>query len=282
MPIDIEKVLGAELEPTRSSWTRDNVILYHLGLGSGATARDLRYVYEDALVTLPTYGVIPVSGLLDGLGSLPGFDADPAMLLHGEQESSLPGPLPVEATVVNTGRVAEIYDKGSAALVILETESRDETTGDLLCTNRFSLFFRGEGGFGGDSGPKAGPAAPDRPADQVLRVLTLPQLAAIYRLSGDRNPLHVDPAFAKRGGFDTPILHGLCTFGVVCKALVDDVLGGALDQVRRYRARFAGVLLPGETLAVEVWQEPGHLAVRATCEERGSAVLSHVVLDLAG
>jgi acyl dehydratase len=281
VPIDIEKVLGAELDPTTSSWSWRDVALYHLGLGAGAVAPDLPYVYERDLVVLPTFGVTPVNSLLAGLADLPGFDVDHALLLHGEQEVVVPGPMPRECTARHTGRVAQIYDKGSAALVVLETESRDETSGELLCTNRFSLFYRGEGGFGGESGPASGPAAPDGPPDQVVQITTLPQQAALYRLTGDLNPLHVDPAYAQRGGFDRPILHGLSTFGTVAKAVADALPGVGPERVRGIRARFAGVVFPGETLVVETWRDGDRVALRATSQERGTPVLTHAEITLA-
>jgi acyl dehydratase len=280
--INAEKLLGAELSPVTSSWQPNDVILYHLGIGAGVTTSpsELRFVYERDLRVLPTYAVIPGMAVLAGLQELPGLDADFALMLHGEQEVTLAAPLPSQATAQHVGRVSGVYDKGGAALVVLDTESHDADSGALLATNRVSLFFRGEGGFGGDPGPASGPAAPDRPADHIVEVATLPQQAALYRLNGDSNPLHIDPEFARLGGFDRPILHGLCTFGAVCKAAIDEALDGDVTPVGGYRARFAGVLFPGETLVVEIWRESDRFAVRATCKERAAPVLSHAALTV--
>ncbi len=222
MPIDPSKALGAELGSGSYEWDRDQVILYHLGLGAGVPAPDpgeLAYCYEKNLKVLPSYGVIPVFGALVGLGAVPGLEFNFAMLLHGEQDLEVHQPIPPEAKVMSEGAVKEIWDKGKAALVVLEVATSDES-GAPLFTNRFSLFLRGEGGFGGDSGPKAGNKAPERAPDHVVESATLPQQALIYRLSGDKNPLHADPEFAKMGGFDTPITHGLCSYGVVERTMM--------------------------------------------------------------
>jgi acyl dehydratase len=188
-------------------------------------------------------------------------------------------PLPTAATIASTGKVVGVYDKGKAALVVVETETADDA-GDPLFTNRFSLFIRGEGGFGGDSGPKAGNAAPDRKPDGVITRTTLPQQALIYRLSGDKNPLHCDPDFAKMAGFDKPIIHGLCSYGIACKAIVDEVLGGDVTQVARYQARFAGVAFPGETYQVSYWKQGKQILLEAKSVERGAPIITNAVVEL--
>jgi len=282
MPIDPKQALGAKLGAGKYTWTKDQVILYHLGIGAGVPPTDrgeLEYTYEKNLKVLPSYGVIPVFGAMGGLGSIPGLKFNFAMLLHGEQDIEIHQPIPPEATVANEGRVAEIWDKGKAALVVLEVKSKDEA-GKPLFTNRFSLFLRGEGGFGGDSGPKAGNEAPSRAPDGVISSTTLPQQALIYRLSGDKNPLHADPDFAKMGGFDKPIIHGLCSYGVVCKAIVDKVLGGDVTQVARYQARFAGVGFPGETYLTSYWKEGDKILIQAKSKERDAAIISNAAITL--
>ena len=282
MPIDPEKARGAKISEGSGTWTKDQVILYHLGVGAGDPPTDpgeLEYTYEKNLKVLPSFGVIPVFGALGGLGDVPGLSFNFAMLLHGEQDIELHQPIPTEAVVTSAGRIAEVYDKGKAALVILEAVTKDDS-GKPLFTNRFSLFLRGEGGFGGDSGPKAGNLPPDREPDGVIEKRLLPQQALIYRLSGDKNPLHADPEFAKMGGFDRPIIHGLCSFGVVCKAIVDGVLDGDSARVARYRARFAGVGYPGETYAISYWKEGDKILIQAKSKDRDAPIISNAAITI--
>ena len=174
-----------------------------------------------------------------GLVGLEGLSFNPMMLLHGEQEIELSGPIPSQAKVDNTAKVSGVYDKGKGALVVVEAQTNDES-GRPLFVNRFAAFLRGEGGFGGEPGPAPGNEPPARDPDHVVESPTLPQQALLYRLSGDKNPLHIDPSFAQLGGFDRPILHGLCSYGIVCKAVVDTALGGDVGAVAGYRARFSG------------------------------------------
>ena len=282
MPIDPAKAVGAKLPDGETSYDRDQVILYHLGVGAGVPATDpgeLEYTYEKNLKVLPSFAVIPAFGSMGGIGNIPGLQFNFAMLLHGEQEIILHKPLPPQQKLTTSAHIPEIYDKGKAALVILESTSRDES-GDPLFTNRFSLFIRGEGGFGGDSGPKAGNAAPERAPDGTVESKTLPQQALIYRLSGDKNPLHADPEFAKMAGFDRPIIHGLCSYGVVCKAIVDEVLGGDVTQVARYQARFAGVGFPGETYRTSWWKQDDRILIEAKSVERDAPIISNAAITL--
>jgi acyl dehydratase len=282
MPIDPKQATGHAFPASKSAYGQDQVILYHLGIGAGVPATDskeLEYTYEKNLKVLPSYGVIPVFGALGGLGRTPGLSFNFAMLLHGEQDIEVHQPIPTDATVTSSGHIAGIYDKGKAALVVLEVKTKDEA-GKPLFTNRFSLFLRGEGGFGGDSGPKAGNEAPTRAPDGVISSTTLPQQALIYRLSGDKNPLHADPDFAKMGGFDKPIIHGLCSYGVVCKAIVDKVLGGDVTKVARYQARFAGVGFPGETYLTSYWKEGDKILIQAKSKERDAVIISNAAITV--
>jgi acyl dehydratase len=283
MPIEPQKALAAKFAPSTSSYEQDDVILYHLGIGAGVPATDaneLEYTYEKSLKVLPSFGVVPVfSAMGASLFNVDGLKFNPAMLLHGEQDIEIHRPLPTAAQIESQVRIAGIYDKGKAALVVLEVATKEQG-GAPLFTNRFSLFLRGEGGFGGDAGPKAGNEAPARAADLTVESKTLPQQALLYRLSGDKNPLHADPSFAKMGGFDTPILHGLCSFGIVCKAAVDHALKGDVSKVARYQARFAGVFFPGETMLTSIWREGNKLLVASKSKERGTPVLSNAALTL--
>jgi acyl dehydratase len=286
MPIDVNSVRGAQLEERSSSWGPTDVILYHLGLGAGVPPTDpaeLSYVYEEGLHVLPTFGVIPPSPMLFDMLRLPGMDVDLSKLLHGEQELELHPRLPVTADVRTSAKVCEVSDKGKAALVVLETVTRDARSDQPLVTNRFSAFIRGEGGFGDGDGPRPAsppPTPPPRQPDLEVERATLPQQALLYRLSGDMNPIHADPEFARKGGFDRPILHGLCSYGMVCKAVVDAVLDGDVGRVGRYRARFAGVVFPGETITVRMWRDPGVVFIEALCKERGTPVLSNAAIEI--
>lgn len=283
MPIDVDRVVGRELPGDRYSWGPDDVIRYHLGIGAGypdGPAGDLPWLYEPQLRVLPSFGVLPVFPTLAGVLALDGVSVNPLLILHGEQEIVVHRPLPDRAEVTNTGRVTGVFDKGKGALIVAETDTVDES-GDLLCTNRFGIFARGEGGFGGPSGPAPTVGSPSRPPDVVHESPTLPQQAALYRLCGDKNPLHIDPALAAMAGYDRPILHGLCSYGIALKAVVDRVLDGDPGRVRGWGARFSGVLFPGETVSTSMWVEPGRVLVTAACRERGTPVISHGVVTLA-
>jgi acyl dehydratase len=283
MPIDLEKARGAKLPASTGEWGADQVILYHLGIGAGVgkpvDPKELSYTYEKDLKVLPSYGVIPVFGAVGGMAGVPGIQINFALVLHGEQDIEIHRPLPTRAKIESQGRIAGIYDKGKAALIVVEVETKEQG-GAPLFTNRFSIFARGEGGFGGESGPKVGNEAPTRAPDKVVASPTQSHQALLYRLSGDKNPLHADPAFAKMGGFDTPILHGLCSFGIVCKAAVDAMLDGDVTKVARYQARFAGVLFPGETIETSLWREGNKILINAKCKERGAPVISNAAITL--
>ncbi len=283
MPIDPKQAVGASIPGGTFAWDRDRIILYHLGVGAGVPQTDpneLTYTYEKNLKVLPSFGVIPAFGSLGGMSAVPGMSFNPALLLHGEQDLEIRKPIPVQGEVATQGKVAGIYDKGKAALVVIETESALKGEREPLFVNRFSLFIRGEGGFGGDSGPKPGNEAPTRAPDEVVESRTLPQQALLYRLSGDKNPLHADPDFAKMGGFDVPILHGLCSYGVVCKAAVDRALGGDTTKVARYQARFAGVVFPGETIVTSLWKDGNTILIDAKTKERGTPVISNAAITI--
>ncbi len=280
MPIDLDQALGAGLPEVESSWDTDDVILYHLGVGAGVPPTDpgeLAYTYEGNLKVLPSFASVPVFPALMGVASVPGLDISLATLLHGEHEIEVVQPISPSARAVHDGRVAHIYDKGKGALVVVEVGSRDEA-GEPLFVNRASLFLRGEGGFGGEPGPPARFEAPARPPDLEVESPTLPQQALLYRLSGDKNPLHADPAFAAFAGFERPILHGLCSYGVVCKAVVDRALDGDVGRLRRYRARFAGVVYPGETIVTRLWREPDHWLISAATKERDTPVMTNAAV----
>jgi acyl dehydratase len=282
MHLDVATALTAPAYRQQTSWDDKDVLLYHLGIGAGSAPTDLRYTYENDLQVLPSFVTVIGGGMPGGgLSSRPGFDVDLASILHGSQEIVVHQPLPAYGSVVQSGRVSAVYDKGKAAVVVLEG-SGTFPDGTELYTSRNELFVRGEGGFGGDRGPATNIAFPDREPDHTVEKTTRADQALIYRLSGDRNPLHADPDFAKAAGFDAPILHGLCSYGLVLKAVVDACLHGDATRIRRYRTKFAGVLFPGETIRVRVWQDGGgsRFLLRATAIDRHDApVLSDGLVE---
>ena len=275
MAIDPQAAIGAMLPPREASWTASDVLLYHLALGAGAdpvSPRELRYGYEPDLQVLPTFAVVAHT-LRDTAPpslAMPGIDVDLRKVLHGGQEIVVHRPLPTDAKAVAETRITDVYDKGRAAVIVQETRLR-EPGGGTFVTARSSIFVRGEGGFGGERGPSDRIPAPDRAPDAELLTPTLPQQALWYRLLGDRNPLHVSPEFAAAAGFERPILHGLCTYGMVCKAVVDGLLDGDATRVGGYAVRFAGVVIPGETLRTRVWRDGSRLLLATTVVERDDA-----------
>ncbi|HIF92884.1 MAG TPA: 3-alpha,7-alpha,12-alpha-trihydroxy-5-beta-cholest-24-enoyl-CoA hydratase [Myxococcales bacterium] len=281
MPIDRDKALAHVFPPGVGEYQANDVILYHLGVGAGVPATnpgELEYTYEKNLKVLPSFPMVVNAGGAD-IFSTPGVEFNPALILHGAQDVEIHRPLPIDAKLTCEGRIADIFDKGKAALLITENRVRGET-GEPLFTTRTSLFLRGEGGFGGPSGPSAGNKPPQREPDGIIESRTLPQQALLYRLCGDKSLLHCDPEFAAKGGFDRPIIHGLCSYGIVCKAVVDGVLGGDVTQVARYQARFSGVAYPGETYVTAYWKEADRILIEAKIKERDSRVISNACIIL--
>jgi acyl dehydratase len=282
MPIDAAKALAAEPRSGEITWDRKDVQLYHLGLGAGVPATDpdeLRYTLESKLHVLPSFATVAGAGspgVISGL-SMPGVDVDLARVLHGGQTIELHRPIPVEGKAVATGRIAAVYDKGKAAVLVMRTEVADAE--GPLWTNDAQIFVRGEGGWGGDRGPSTRLEEPAGPPDRTVERPIREEQALLYRLSGDWNPLHADPEFAKLAGFDRPILHGLCTYGMTLKAVVDTLLGGDVARVRSYTTRFAGVVYPGETLRIRMWRREGSVRVAVSAVERDDApVLADTVV----
>jgi acyl dehydratase len=263
MPINPDAA-GHRDEPVVSSWTSKDCLLYALGVGAGASdpLGDLAFTTENSAgVTqqvLPTFPVVIPStkGWRQVIGEF-----DPARLVHGEQSVELHQALPVEGSAAVSCEVTGVYDKGSGAVVATATTAVDATTGAALYTTTSSVFVRGEGGWGGDRGPSGRVSLPEREPDSTLVEPTRPDQALIYRLSGDRNPLHTDPTFAARGGFDRPILHGLCTFGFTGRALLHARCDSDPARFLALSGRFSQPVWPGETLTIRVWDlEPGRAA----------------------
>ena len=251
MPINPDAV-GSTSPAATSSWTSKDSLLYALGVGAGVN--DLAFTTENSInITqraLPTMVVTiaDASGVFSEIGSF-----NPAMLVHGQQGVTLHRELPVEGAATITSKITGIYDKGKAAVVVSAAEAV-LADGNPLYTTTMSAFIRGEGGWGGDRGP-SGPqnVPPERAADHEVTYQTSPDQALVYRLSGDRNPLHSDPAFAQMGGFDRPILHGLCTYGFTGRALLHTLCGSDPSRFHHVEGRFSSPVLPGEALTVRMW-----------------------------
>lgn len=271
-------VIGVRSDPQPRSWTSADTLLYALGVGAGHDdpMTDLRYTSEHGDDTCPEQKVLPTFGVMVTWGSRRGRkmgDFNPAMLVHAEQEVVLHRPLTADGAVSLTSQVTGMFDKGSGALVTSEAEAVDPVTGEPVVTTRSSVFIRGEGGFGGDPGPRAASPIPDRAPDELVTMPTWPGQALLYRLSGDRNPLHSDPRFAARGGFERPILHGLCTYGVTGRALVGAVAGGDGDAMASMSGRFSSPVLPGESLQVAMWRVEDTVTAFQTRKADGTVVI---------
>jgi len=282
MPIDVAQAVGHELAPMPFSYEERDVMLYALGVGLGGSPTDpgtLQYTFENDLKVLPTFGVIPAFPALMQIGNVPGLEFNPMLLLHGEQYTELKAPIPTSGTLTTKARISAIYDKGKGALVLIDADTVDGKDA-VVCSNQFSIFLRGEGGFGGESGPKPTHEAPERAPDAVEEFQTLPQQALIYRLSGDRNPLHADPNFAAMGGFDRPILHGLCTYGIVGHAVLKTYCDYDPAAFKSIKARFSGHVFPGETIVTKMWKDGSTITLQADVKERGTTCISNAAVQL--
>lgn len=285
MPINPDAV-GAVGAPVRHAWTSTDSILYALGVGAGAVdpLAELAFTTENSngidQQALPTMAVVLGRGGAGAFGSIGSFN--PAMLVHGEQAITLHRPLPVAGEVETTGQVSAIWDKGKGAVVEVTSTSVDAESGEPLFTNVMSAFIRGEGGFGGDRGPAAPePIATDAAPDHVVTYPTRLDQALLYRLSGDRNPLHSDPTFAALGGFDRPILHGLCTYGFTGRALLHALCDGDPARFRSMAGRFTSPVLPGESLTVSIWRTGDGEASFRTTGGDGRGVLDNGRVSVA-
>lgn len=262
MPLNPDAV-GSKGEPVEISWNSKDALLYAVGIGAGTD--ELAFTTENTngvdQQVFPTFPVVLGWGKGSAMGNIGSFN--PAMLVHGQQAVTLHRALPVEGMATLQSQVVAMYDKGKAAVVVSESQA---TMGDEpLFSTRSSAFIRGEGGWGGDRGP-SGPqnVPPDRAPDHSVTYQTSPDQALVYRLSGDRNPLHSDPAFAAMGGFDRPILHGLCTYGFTGRALLHTLCGSDPARFGHIEGRFASPVLPGEALTVDMWMNGDGEAVFVT------------------
>ena len=267
------ELVGKKSDPIVYEYTWKDVALYNLGVG--CKAAELQYVYEHAgegLKPIPTFAVVPGSqNMANVMFSL---NVNLMTLLHGEQATIVHQPIPSEGKLINRAVVTNIFDKGKGALAVIKIESANEK-GEPVFDSIVSLFCRGEGGFGGDPGPK--PETYDPPAgrapDFECTLQTSEDQAAIYRLSGDINPLHIDPQFAAMAGFDRPILHGLCTYGFACRAVVYKACGGDPTKLKEFKVRFTKPVFPGQAITTRGWNM-GNGIYHVTASVGSDAVLT--------
>lgn len=278
MAIDAAKLLSMPPIVTRQTLTPRDTILYALGVG----ASELEFLFEERLKALPTMAV--TLGYPGFIWRDPALGANWQKVLHGEQSTILHAPLPVEGEIVGSTVIEALYDKGAdkGALAMVTREIHDGA-GTHLATSRSMTFLRGDGGFGGSAeGAPAPHAIPDRAPDDVVTLTTAANLAQIYRLSGDLNPLHIDPDVARGGGFDAPILHGLATYGVIGRALLSARCDNDPVRLKRLDGRFSSPVYPGETIETSIWDEgSGKLAFRARVVERDKIVFTNGYAETA-
>jgi acyl dehydratase len=267
-------VVGAELAATEFKYEERDVMLYALGIG----AKELEFIFERGLKVIPTFAVIPAFPALMGISGA--VEINPVMILHGEQSFRIAKTIPTSGSLTTSGKITGVYDKGKGALVNIDSTTVD-AKGETVFTNTSGIFVRGAGGFGGERGPEAGNAAPDRAPDKSVEMTTLDIQAAIYRLSGDRNPLHIDPGFAKMGGFDRPILHGLCSFGHVGRAVLQEYCGNDPDRMKSMSVRFSGVVYPGDTIITDMWDEGSGKVLMQARTQDGRVVISNAMVEVA-
>ncbi|PID84862.1 MAG: 3-alpha,7-alpha,12-alpha-trihydroxy-5-beta-cholest-24-enoyl-CoA hydratase [Chloroflexi bacterium] len=289
MSININQILKHQFTPTQSNFTERDTSLYALSIGAASDptdTNDLSFVYElsdKGHKAFPTMAVTFPFAVLPQLFNIPGLNVNPIMIVHGEQYFELKRPLPTAGNFTNQGRITDIFDKGSGALLILESSTLDEA-GHEIALNRSALFVRGKGGFGGERGPSGKiNLPPARDPDATFQDQTQPNQALLYRLnsSGDRNPLHADPQMAAVAGFDRPILHGLCTYGFAARAVLKQFAHNDISRFKSMHARFSKHVFPGETLVTEMWQEtPERILFQTKVIEREAIVLSNAAIEL--
>ncbi len=279
MAFSYDKILNWSFDEVVESYAMRDSIIYALGLGFGFNPTDpdeLKYVYEDGLQTFPTMAVVlghPGPWMTD-----PETGIDYVKVLHGEQHLDIHRDLPVEGTIVAQNKVIDVVDKGAdkGALIINERKLYEQVSGDLLCTQKSVIFARGNGGFGGPVTASAKPhALPDREPDATIDIPTSAQAALLYRLNGDYNPLHADPAVAEKAGFTAPILHGLASYGIAARAVLKSIDDIDSPRLISFGLRFSAPVYPGETIRTEVWRDGNEVSFRARVLERDVIALNN-------
>lgn len=276
MPIDPVRLLAHEFPETEQSFTKRDVILYALGLGLGrdpVDAQELDYVYEKNLKVFPTFPVV----LGFDFSLIRAIGINDAMTVHGEEHLTLHRPIPTSGTIVAKHAIEDVIDKGEGkgALLLMRREIADKSTGEIMATIRQTVFCRGDGGFGSVRPSPTPHSIPARAPDHIWDFSTRPEMALLYRLSADDNPLHADPDVAKAAGFERPILHGLGSFGVASHALLRIVCNYDSSRLLEIGCRFSAPVFPGETLQVEIWQDGAVSSFRVRVKERDVVAINN-------
>ncbi len=275
MPLDARRLLGRVFPEREFTYDARDTALYALCTGMAQDpmdVRDLAFVNGPApkvLATQPTaiafdYRFIKGSGI------------DEFLILHAGQSVTVHAPLPPSATVISSFRICDIFDKGAGrgAVIVAEARLREKASGTLLCTNVWTSYARGEGGFGGERGPRTPVIAiPEHAPDRQITTRTMTAHPLFYQLLGDTNAVHIDPDAARRGGFDRPIMHGLCTYGIACRAIVVGMCGHDPDRIRHFDGQFTAPTFPGETIVTSLWRDGDRVTLRSVAQERGVTVL---------
>jgi acyl dehydratase len=275
--INYDEIIKFQSMGEEARYTDRDAMLYALGVGFGRdpmNAKDLRFVYENDLQTVPSFATV----IGWGLPPLARSGINFLMAVQSEQRLTLHRPLPIEADVISDQRIVGAWDKGPGrgALILLEKVIREKSSGEKLCTMTGMLFARGDGGFGGPrDGAPAPHDLPERAPDLVVECDTRPDQALLFALSGDRNPLHRDPNVARMAGFERPILHGLCTYGIACRAVIAGVCDYDAKKIAGFDARFSAPVIPGETIVTQMWVDGSVVSFRSRVKGRDVLVLNN-------
>ena len=282
MAINYEEIMSLEDKGLEFSYTQRDSIIYGLGIGLGKDpmdATELKYVYENGLIAFPSMA----TNFQYKSPLLLKAKLNMIMIVHGEQGVTLHQPMPASADVISDTKVVNCYDRGASkgAIIEVETNVRLKKDNSPLCTLTSKTFARGDGGFGGEDVPASIPVELNDTPDIIHEVTTTEDQALIFRLSGDSNPLHSDPNFAKMAGYPKPILHGLCSYGVACRSIVEALCEKDSKKLKKFNVRFSSPVFPGETIVTEMWKKDDEIHFQSKVKERDKVVLKNGVCEIS-
>ena len=281
MPINYDEIMSMTSENVEISYSDKDSILYSLGVGLGndpMNMAELKYVYENSQVALPSMA----TNFQYHSPLLLKANINFILVVHGEQKLSFSNPLPVSGDFISNAKVIGCYDKGAGkgAIIDVETTINLKKDNTEICKLVSTTFARGDGGFGGPESPKSEVFKPEGNPDIIHEIKTKPDQALIFRLSGDFNPLHSDPNFAKTAGFEKPILHGMCTYGIACRSVVESVCEGDAKRLKKFDCRFSSPVYPGETIVTEMWKNGSKVYYQSKVKERDKIVIKNGVSEI--